>query len=164
MKKLPTLFLLISFLSLSLMLTSCAINFDNIKSDFNDIKFLEKTANEVVRCFDEDDADALKLLFCKNTLNEAIDIESQIEAAFGYYDGKSESHTFSYMGFVGCRIEGEWTDKHSIVQIQDIRTSTGKTYWITYTQFLINDYDNGQIGIIGLALRDEKFNVIAEIG
>lgn len=149
--------LFIVFLLLSFSLTSCDTNSDEMNS-------LKITADEVVRCFDEDDVDALKLLFCKNTLNEALDIESQIKTAFGYYDGKSETHTFSYMGFDGCSIEGEWTDKHSIVRIKDIRTSTGKLYWITYTEYIIFDADSGRIGIIGMSLRDENLNVIAEIG
>lgn len=156
MKKLLSVILLL-IMTLTFSLTSCDTSSDEISS-------LKVTAEEVVRCFDEDDVDALRLLFCKNTLNEALDIESQIETAFGYYDGKSKSHTFSYMGFDGCSIEGKWTDKHSIVRIKDIRTSTGKSYWITYTQYLIYDNDSERIGIIGMSLRDENLNVIAEIG
>ena len=103
-------------------------------------------------------------ILCEHALNEAIDIESQIQTAFDYYAGTSEAHTFSYLGFDGCRIEGEWIDKHSIVRIKDIRTSTGKTYWITYTEYIAFDADSGRIGIIGMSLRDENLNVIAEIG
>ena len=149
--------LFITFLLLFFSLTSCSTN----SAEINPLK---RTADEVVRCFDEDDVNALKLLFCENTLNEAIDIESQIQTAFDYYAGTSEAHTFSYLGFDGCRIEGEWIDKHSIVRIKDIRTSTVKTYWITYTEYITFDADSGRIGIIGMSLRDENLNVIAEIG
>ena len=149
--------LFVIFLSLLCLLSSC-----EIESGESDL--LESTANEVIRCFNEDDVDALKLLFCQNTLNEAVDIEMQIENAFECYDGKSESYDFHYLGFDGCCVDGKWIDKHSTVKIKNIKTSSEKMYWITYTEYIIYDNDSGKIGIIGMSLRDENLNVIAEIG
>lgn len=147
---------------MSYFLLLCSPSSCGIKSGESDL--LESTANEVIRCFDEDDIGALKLLFCQNTLNEAEDIEMQIENAFECYDGKSESYDFHYLGFDSCCVDGKWIDNHSAIKIKYIKTSSEKMYWITYTEYIIYDNDSGRIGIIGMSLRDENLNVIAEIG
>ena len=48
----------ILFLLFSFLFTSCGAKPD-------ESYMLETTADEVIRCFDEEDIDALKLLFCK---------------------------------------------------------------------------------------------------
>ena len=97
-------------------------------------------------------------------MNETKNIDLQIETAFDCYEGESKSYSFHYLGFDGCRVDGKWTDKHSTVKIKYIKTSSEKMYWITYTEYIIYDNDSGRIGIIGMSLRDENLNVIAEIG
>jgi len=150
-------YLLIFFLILIFFIPSC-----NFKED--GAEALKITADEVIRCFDEDDISALKLLFSKYTLNEALDIETQITNAFSCYDGKSESYSFHYLGFDGETINGEWEDKHSTVRIKNIKTTSEKTYIISYVEYLVYHDDEEMVGIIGMSLRDEEFNVIAEIG
>lgn len=149
--------LLIFFSILTFFISSCNFKEDGAES-------LKVTADEVIRCFDEDDMSALKLLFSKYTLNEALDIEKQIENAFNCYEGKSKSYSFHYLGFDGGIINGEWEDKHSTVRIKNIKTTSGKSYIISYVEYLVYHDDEEMVGIIGMSLRDEEFNVIAEIG
>lgn len=55
----------------------------------NELDFL---VDNVINCFDEEDCEGLKKLFCQQTLEKTPDLDKQIELAMEFYEGKSISH------------------------------------------------------------------------
>lgn len=154
MLKRITIILLFSFL---FVLAGCG------KSDA-EREQLEIKAQEIVRCFDEKNYKSLKILFSERTLLDAPNIDEQIQRAFDAYEGESTSYRFSYLGMDGSQVDGVWTDQHTIVKINSLKTDGQKTYVISYTDYLVYNDDKRVVGIIGMSLRDENNNVLAVIG
>ena len=134
--------------------------FNEIKEDY---QYLDELSAEIVRCFDEKDAEGLKALFCTNELENNTEIDSQIETTFSMYEGKSQSFYTTDKSWEGGYRNGVYDEKYFTPRIR-ITTSDGKEYTISYALCTIYEYDKGKIGINALGLSDDWPNELAGIG
>lgn len=125
--------------------------------------YIKVQSDEIIRCFDEKDAEGLKALFCQNSI-DYYDIDSEIQNAFDLYEGQSVSHTLNLYGWSGGMQEGIWYDKHYTPEIRNIKTNCGKEYTIGFCTYEIYESDAGRVGIGVIGLQDEEGDVIAVIG
>lgn len=155
MKKLLTIILL---LIITLTVSGCMFIKDKTKS-----KAYDKSV-EIIRCFDEEDSEGLKKLFCEHTRNSS-DIDKEIEEAFTLYDGKSESFEFAYNGGVaGSWRDGKAIDEHIEPEIQDISTELGNIYRVYYHEYLTYEKDENCVGITHMIIFDENTDKKIQIG
>ena len=125
---------------------------------------LKHISDEIVRCFDEKDAEGLKNMFCRNSI-VYYDIDSEIQNAFDLYEGQSVSYKiYSNGGWSGGYDNGICVDKHSTPEIRNIKTNCGKKYTIGYCTYEVYEKDAGRVGIGVIGLQDEEGNEIAVIG
>lgn len=126
--------------------------------------YIKVQSDEIIRCFDEKDAEGLKALFCQNSI-DYYDIDSEIQNAFDLYEGQSVSYKMnSKGGWSGGMQEGIWYDKHYTPEIRNIKTNCGKEYTIGFCTYEIYESDAGKVGICVIALRDDNGNQLAAIG
>ncbi len=139
-------------------LTSCIFVNDKTKSESYD------KSVEVLRCFNEKDAEGLKELFCPYTRNND-NIDAEIEAAFDFYKGESISFKFAYNGGVaGSMVNGKAVDKHIEPEIENILTDLDNTYRIYYHEYLTYEEDEKCVGITYMIIFDENSDKMAQIG
>ena len=125
--------------------------------------YIRVQSDEIIRCFDEKDAEGLKALFCQNSI-DYYDIDSEIQNAFNLYEGQSVSHTLNFYGWSSGMQEGIWYDKHYTPEIRNIKTNCGKEYTIGFCVYEVYEKDEGKVGICVIALRDDNGNQLAAIG
>ena len=125
---------------------------------------LKHISDEIVRCFDEKDAEGLKNMFCRNSI-VYYDIDSEIQNAFDLYEGQSVSYKMnSKGGWSGGYDNGVCIDKHSSSEIEKIKTNCDKEYTIGFCVYEVYEKDEGKVGICVIALRDDNGNQLAAIG
>ena len=155
MKKLLTIIL---FLIITLTVSGCMFIKDKTKS-----KAYDKSV-EIIRCFDEEDAEGLKKLFCEHT-QASSDIDKEIEEAFALYDGKSESFKFAYNGGVsGSWRDGKAVDEHISPNIEEITTDLDNVYLICYHEYLTYVKDEKCVGITYIRIFNEETDEMNQIG
>lgn len=153
-------------LFVSLCLSGCGISqiFDETFEELDsDNLYVENMSQEIVRCFDEKDAESLKELFSYNIQGE-YDLDSQIESAFNLYNGKSQSYYVTEKSWEGSIRDGVFYDKHFTPKIKDIVTDEGMTYSIYYLTYYIYEEDERRIGITALGLMSDNQTELARIG
>lgn len=117
-----------------------------------------KMTKEVLKCFNEKDAKALKALLCAKTQGLS-DIDKQILASFDLFKGKITSFNEHVLGY-----EGESIDKGRKVlserswNVEDIVTDAGGAYEIYINEYIICKKDKNREGIsqITITSRDGK--------
>ena len=148
---------IVAILLMSIFLCGCSAPQKNSSS-------LKHISDEIVRCFDEKDAEGLKSMFCQNSI-DYYDIDSEIQNAFDLYEGESVSYKiYSNGGWSGGYDNGICVDKHSTPEIKYIKTNCGKKYTIGFCTYEIYESDAGRVGIGVIGLQDEEGNEIAVIG
>ena len=146
----------ITVILISIVFSGCVT-----KKDPSSIKV---QSEEILRCFDEKDAEGLKSMFCQNSI-DYYDIDSEIQNAFDLYEGESVSYKiYSNGGWSGGYDNGICVDKHSTPEIGNIKTNCGKKYTIGYCTYEVYEKDEGKVGICVIALRDDNGNQLAAIG
>lgn len=155
MKRMSLFSILISVVCI---LPGCGFNNKPTESQ----KTSDEKSIEIVRCFDEKDVNGLKSLFC-DKVQTTYNLDDEIQTAFDFYEGKSESYDLNYGGTAGGWEDGECIDEHITPSIKNIRTTSEKEYSIFYTEYTICDYDKKKIGIIYLSLFDENDIPLARI-
>ena len=121
-------------------------------------------SEEVLRCFDERDAEGLKALFCERVQNSS-DFDKEIEKAMGFFEGNIVSYNDYFRGREGEAInDGKITDKHFVPVITDIKTDTNATYQITFHFYTIYADDDQRIGITTFVIANENTDSVCEIG
>jgi len=164
MKKSLKIFLIIL---VTLCFSSCQIS----QYEVQGLSIKDKTKSacydksvEILRCFDEKDAEGLKSLFCRHS-QENPNIYKEIEGAFDFYKGKSVSFEFKYRGGVaGSWRDGKAVDEHVNPKIENIITDEEKIFHIVYEDYLIYSADKKNVGITFMLLYDEENGGMVQIG
>ncbi len=135
---------------------------DRIANEVQETSNKSDLVNNVINCFDEEDNEGLKKLFCQQTLETIPDLDKQIKSAMEFYDGKSVSHG-SVIGNEGMDMDnGQVVRKDYNPQIPDLTTDAGKKYYIVISSYVINIKYPEKVGISKIKLISE--DVIVEIG
>ncbi len=138
---------------------------EGIKEYIEDKQYVYDLTDEIIRCFNERDVEGLKELFCQNAKDGRKDLDTQIENMFAYYEGvcTSDYYANTHGGWAGSIEDGEYVNKHNVIDIQDIETSEGKEYVIGYSLYVVCDLDPGRIGIGGMSLEDDRGNELVGV-
>ena len=164
MKKCLKIFLI---LLITLCFSSCQIS----QYEVQGLTIKDKTKSacydksvEILRCFDEKDAEGLKSLFCQYSQDNP-NISKEIEDAFDFYKGKSVSFKFAYNGGVaGSWRDGKAVDEHVTPEMENITTDLGNIYRILYSEYLTYKEDEKRVGITFILLYDEENDGMIKIG
>ena len=150
--------------ALFIMVMLICLNFSGCTMFSSKPSYLKTQSDEIVRCFDEKDAESLKNLFCTNSQNY-YDLDTEIQNAFDLYDGKSESYKINAKGgWAGGYDDGVCVDRHNSPTIENIKTCEEKEYNISYCVYQIYKDDGGREGIGVIGLYDKEWNLLAGIG
>lgn len=129
----------------------------------NEKRYMQSRSDEIIRCFDEKDADGLKSMFCLNDQSNPY-LKEEIENAFSRYEGTSVSYEHFDVGTSGGTDYGVCVDKHFSAEIRDIVTTADSTYEIVYGEYMIYKADEKEIGIVFITLVDSNGEIVAKIG
>lgn len=150
--------LLITLLIFINSLAGCMIVKDNDKNESYN-KCLE-----ILHCFDEKDAEALKRLFCQRIQDDS-NIDKEIEEAYTLYNGKSKSFKFNFCGGIsGSWRNGKAIDEHISPNIEKIKTDSDDVYLICYHEYLTYVKDETCVGITYIRIFNEKTDEMIQIG
>lgn len=150
--------LIIVFVTISLTLfCGCAVRTQDVTSG-------RELGKEVLRCFDEEDSEGLKALFCEEIQN-THNLDEDIKNAMDIYQGKTISYKI-IGGTGGETVEnGKIVLKDENIQIGEIKTDTGNEYVIVIYSYVINEEYPNRIGIsaidifMGYELEADKITV-----
>jgi hypothetical protein len=123
---------------------------------------------KIAECFNRRDAETLKNMFSKDTLQN-FNIDEDIQLAFEQYEGDEILYHEGYgFGGAGGATRDENGNKIFYAWIEDLKnmkTNAGKTYLLEYSYVSIDADNPDSIGVNGIALSDYETNkIIAVIG
>lgn len=125
-------------------------------------------AKSALLCFDNNDVEGLKSLFCEEILSDVDNLDKQIEEAFELYEGKCVNR-----GGISNPSSKSYRDGKIVLYnvsplISDIETDEGKKYDLKLYTYTINEKYPQREGIyaIDLYMYDEngECSLVAEIG
>ena len=149
--------LIIVFVTISLTLfCGCAVRTQDVTSG-------RELGKEVLRCFDEEDSEGLKALFCAEIQN-THNLDKEIAEAMNLYEGTMISCGKALVSGGEAVDNGKLTDKHIGSSVDEIKTNQGKEYEIVTHSYLIYDKNPRCIGITYLKLFDESTGEMVQIG
>ncbi len=123
-------------------------------------------AKSVLKCFDNDDVEQLKNLFCDRFISDNLEI--QIKEAFEFYEGKSEEIGPITTASQKSVRNGVVVKETATPRIPIYNTDEGKEYVISIRTFVENKDNPDLIGInkINIYVRnnDGDFELAKEIG
>lgn len=159
----------LSVLSLMIFLSGCRVLdiadnlIDNIKQESKLPTNLE-TAQELVNCFNNEDASALKEMLCQRS-QELDDIDEQIQDAFDFIEGNITSFDENVTGSEGKSTEyGTTTKLDRFFSIDDIVTYAEQEYSIYVSENLIYQNDSKREGITQITIENESDESEVKIG
>lgn len=149
MKKLRFYVCLIVIIVISFSFTSC-----NYVSGY---RIAVDISEEIMRCFDERDAESLKTLFFANDLPTS-NLDKQIKEAFEFYDGPSVSYDLPVDAGGGKSMDdGEMIEWHIAPVIENIETDGDITYLISCHMYIIyNGYETKKITRLTIFNQDDQ--------
>jgi len=128
----------------------------------SDTKIGREQAEEILRCFDEEDIEGLKSMFCKK-ISDTYNLDRQIKEAMDFFDGKTISHDDVLVGGGDSVRDGKVVDKHISYMILNIQSSTEKKYKIDTHSYLVYD-DEDYIGMTHIKIFDCETDESIQIG
>lgn len=144
---------------LCLVLPGCSPSHDNEEYITPDEQ-AKIWADQVIECFVNRDADALKNLFCENMQNQYV-LEEQIQELFAFIDEEIVSYDEprgSVSGGVSTEVDGI-VEKAVWGEIRNVVTEDGVVYQITLSGYVIYKEDENNIGLDYLSVRNvDLFN------
>jgi len=158
----------IIIISYILVCSSCGHLLDYISNESEQ----RKIADEILRCFNESNNNALKSLFCEYT-KESFNLDEQIQKAMDFLQGNILSYDSEKKiegGSSGSYREGRLVKNSTSGFIENILTDTENHYYICFYNYLVNEEDEKKVGIsklvIGIGARPdggERTVVIGEL-
>ena len=145
---------------ISIFLALVCISFSGcFFSDYNGPSATE-TAKKVLECFDNDDVEGLKSLFCEDVLTNVDDLDEQIKEIFNLYEGKCvERGTINNPSEKSTR-DGEIVYYDTNPFIHDIKTDENEGYYSLKMYIdLVNKKHPERVGVIAITLyaHDESY-------
>lgn len=117
----------------------------------------------VMECFENEDIEGLKSMFCKRVIDN-IDLNSQIEGAFEFINGKIISYDEPDGTSGGGLIkDGKRVELILRGDTENIKTDLGSTYTLSFHSYGIYKEDANKVGITYLRVIDEN-NIFYQIG
>lgn len=129
----------------------------------NEVKIGNEQAIEILRCFDENDKQALKSLFCEQSI-ETHDIDKEIEEALNFYVGTCSSHDNVSIADGGQREHGVIVDSHIEYLINNIKTDKGSEYTIVTHSYIVYQRNPKCVGITYLKVYNNETDEVVQIG
>ena len=120
-------------------------------------------AESILRCFDEEDSESLKAMFCERVASYH-DLDQEIKAAMELFDGQTISHRRIQVGGGEAYDDGELTDGHIWYSIWEIKTDADRNYSIATHSYLVYKRSPRCIGITYLTLVDDDTGEKVKIG
>lgn len=158
--------IIISFLC-CIVLSSCnTIEYNpRYSNQSEDRVYNEETLKEILECFDNRDVETLKNMFSPYKQSE-YDLEQQIEATFGHYEGISTSYEgfFDYGELSEHIQDGVCIEKVIGAEMENIKTDKDRIYFISFGKCVVCDEMPEKLGVTQVVLSDENNRVISRIG
>jgi hypothetical protein len=120
----------------------------------------DQIMQEIVEALDAGDAEALKQMFSKSSLEETVDLDQQIEKLMSFYQGKK----VSYKGDASSN-----TKTHDGVEIKEFigryyLVTTEESYVIEYDHKPVDDSNSEEIGLRKLEfVTDKRYKEEADV-
>lgn len=151
--------LIIVFVTISLTLfCGCAVRTQDVTSG-------RELGKEVLRCFDEEDSEGLKALFCEEIQN-THNLDREIAEAMKLFDGEIVSYDKTFNVAEGeTIIDGQVIDKNIAPYITQIKTSTGQKLEVSCFAYIVCDKYPKRVGLtrVTLFFENEQTYTIGEV-
>ena len=133
-------------------------------ADWDEQEYNVKTLNEIIRCLDEKDEQALINIMSKNIRKE-FNVSAQIEQAFSVY-GKTEDYgEFNDHGIMSSDVRhGKYTRKVIGAEMKGVKTDSGRIFDIMFGRCVIDKENPGDVGVYKIYLKDREYGHLAIIG
>ena len=133
-------------------------------ADWDEQEYNVKTLNEIIRCLDEKDEQALINMMSKNIRKE-FNVSAQIEQAFSVY-GKTEDYgEFNDHGIMLSDVRhGRYTRKVIGAEMKGVKTDSGRIFDIMFGRCVIDKENPGDVGVYKIYLKDREYGHLAIIG
>ena len=133
-------------------------------ADWDEQEYNVKTLNEIIRCLDEKDEQALINMMSKNIRKE-FNVSAQIEQAFSVY-GKTEDYgEFNDHGIMSSDVRhGKYTRKVVGAEMKGVKTDSGRIFDIMFGRCVIDKENPGDVGVYKIYLKDREYGHLAIIG
>lgn len=133
-------------------------------ADWDEQEYNVKTLNEIIRCLDEKDEQALINMMSKNIRKE-FNVSAQIEQAFSVY-GKTEDYgEFNDHGIMSSDVRhGKYTRKVIGAEMKGVKTDSGRIFDIMFGRCVIDKENPDDVGVYKIYLKDREYGHLAIIG
>ena len=135
-----------------IFLTGC---FNSSEEYYTPSEIARQQGQDIIHHIQNKDAEALKTMFCEK-IKTRESIDSEIEELFNFIDGdiisydepdgSLQSKNTTPKGVKKLGLDGD---------ISNIKTSTGKTYIITFYSYLVNVEEEEKVGVVGISILDK---------
>lgn len=132
-----------------LILTGCA-------EHYNTKKISEDKSKKILNYLQDEDSEGLKKMFCQKVKNTE-DLDSQIEDAFDFFDGKVISHDNILSNESQTVKKGEVTYLYISPRIENIKTDSTKTYNIYVCYYVVNINNKDLEGLSKIIIEDNSY-------
>ena len=152
----------ITMIVLMIFLTGCMFADKNEPEevDFHTSKrseesdYCKEILDEVIRCLDEGDRDALIELFSES-IKEEYNLAKQIRETLEEYDGKSIAYdVYAYERGSFHVMNGYYVMKYGEVEYRKVIMDSGEEYYIRVFVCLVHDENPQHIGVVRIEIRD----------
>ncbi|MBP0960222.1 MAG: DUF5104 domain-containing protein, partial [Oscillospiraceae bacterium] len=141
----------IVLICLSFTLFGCSKSTDNKPNSKKQLQ------NEVLQCFIDNDTETLKNMFCA-TSQRNQDLENEIEKAMHLIDGEICDYSFSRSSESKSVDDGELSLYEYSLQIDEIKTTAGETYLISFGYREVCLENPNSIGIMSMSVYKKNEN------
>ena len=133
-------------------------------ADWDEQEYNVKTLNEIIRCLDEKDEQALINMMSKNIRKE-FNVSAQIEQAFSVYGKTEDYEEFNDHGIMSSDVRhGRYTRKVIGAEMKGVKTDSGRIFDIMFGRCVIDKENPDDVGVYKIYLKDREYGHLAIIG